>query len=226
VDTNQVLQAEGATNQLAVILINQEDGERTVIWDWDPKLLLKPEEVEREGITQAKILHLDGHHLEASILAARWAREAGVLVSLDAETVSPQTRQLVPLTQVLISDETFPRKYTGKKNLISALEIIQSQGPLLVGATLGKEGAVIMSDYQLISSPGFPVKTVDTTGAGDVFHGAFLFGLLKGWELRQTLDFANAAAAMNCRVLGGRKGIPTLAEALNFISRFTPEGHE
>jgi sugar/nucleoside kinase (ribokinase family) len=91
-------------------------------------------------------------------------------------------------------------------------------GPKLVCTTQGRHGAIAISKEDVFVSDGFPVECVDTTGAGDVFHGAFIVGLLKGWPLPEILKLSNAAAALKCRFLGGRKGIPSLQEALQFLA--------
>ena len=79
--------------------------------------------------------------------------------------------------------------------------------------TLGREGALVYHKGRFFYSPGFVVETVDTTGAGDVFHGAFAYGLLAGWDIARTLDFSNAMAALNCTALGARGGIKSQPEA-------------
>ena len=90
---------------------------------------------------------------------------------------------------------------------------MQKQTPGFLCATLGREGAVALVDGSILQVKGFEINVVDTTGAGDVFHAGFIYGLLQNWEVREILRFANAVAALKCRDLGGRRGIPTLEEA-------------
>jgi sugar/nucleoside kinase (ribokinase family) len=93
------------------------------------------------------------------------------------------------------------------------MRVLRALGPKAVVVTLGPEGCAYLEGKQPVRVSGFNVDVVDTTGAGDAFHGAYLFGLLQGWDAGETASFANAVAALNCRALGGRGGLSTLAKA-------------
>jgi ribokinase len=168
-------------------------------------------------IEEAKVLHLDGWYPEIALPAARIARDAGVLVSLDAYTVSEGMEEWVSLSDVLIANESFVWGYTGCQDLEEAACSLLSQGPRLVVATLGERGCFVATCKERFYAPGFAVDVVDTTGAGDAFHGAFLYGLLQGWDLARTARFANAVGALTCRRLGGRSSIPSLDEVEVFL---------
>ncbi|MFH1625684.1 MAG: PfkB family carbohydrate kinase [Pseudomonadota bacterium] len=219
VDASDIIVEEGSRTQFAFILVDNSTGERTIIWDRDPKLEIRPQELDRSATCSGRVLHLDGHEVPASIQAAKWAREAGIPVVLDAETVKDGTEELLFLTDILIASTTFPRILTGISDVIQALNKLKAYGSNVVCITLGKEGALAYYRGQIIKCPGFEVKALDSTGAGDVFHGAFIYGMLERWTIEETLRFANAAAAMKCRSIGGRQGIPTQVEVEEFLER-------
>ena len=99
-----------------------------------------------------------------------------------------------------------------------SLRALADAGPSRVAVTLAAEGVLGFAEGRFVRVEGFPITPVDTNGAGDVFHGACTFGELRDWPLEWTLTFANAVAAMKCRFLGGRRGIPTLPEVAEFLA--------
>jgi sulfofructose kinase len=217
VDTEGVSVVPDARNQCAFILIDEGTGERTIIWDRDSRLVMQPHEVSREIICSAKVLLVDGHDAAAAVQAARCAREGGMPVVMDAERISDATAELVSLSDVVIGEKHFPERFTGCSSLKEGLKQIAGRGPRLAGVTLGKEGAVVLYEGRFYHSPAYEVVCRDTTGAGDVFHAAFIRALFEDWDLMRCLDFANAVAALKCRDLGGRAGLPSFAEALAFM---------
>lgn len=202
-------------NQTAYILIDQPSGERTILWRRDPRLTIQPEELDRGMLAGARLLHVDGHDTAAAARLAGWAREAGIPVTADVDNIYPGLEELLAVTDHLISSESFPAAYTGLADLFPALEEIRRRHPgmQVVGATLGKDGVVALAGDRFLYSPGFRVTARDTTGAGDVFHGAYAYALLQGWSLERTLDFSNAMAGLNCQAVGARGGIASRAEA-------------
>lgn len=217
VDTEGVAVVPEARNQCAFILIDEGTGERTIIWDRDSRLSMQPHEVPREIIGSAKILLIDGHDAAAAVRAARFAREEGMPVVMDAERISDATAELVSLSDIVIGERHFPERFTGSSNLKEALKHIAGRGPRVAGVTLGKEGALVLYDGQFYHSPAYEVGCRDTTGAGDVFHAAFIRALFEDWDLMRCLDFSNAVAALKCRDLGGRAGLPSFSEAVAFM---------
>ena len=206
-------------NQFGHILVDQATGERTVFWDRDARLTVLPQELTEAAITSARALHLDGCDVEAALQAARWARRAGVLVVADLDTVYKKVERLFPYIDYLIASTKFLPTLTGRADPFQVLAHISSEHKMKApGMTLGRDGALVYHAGRFHYSPGFVVETVDTTGAGDVFHGAFIYGLLAGWPIERTLDFSNAMAALNCTALGARGGIKTQAEAEKLMS--------
>ncbi len=218
VDVSSVKIEPYATNQFALIIVDGLSGERTILWDRDERLVYRPGELQKEDICSGKILHLDGHDIEAAIQAARWAREEGIPTVLDIDKVEPLTSELIREIDFIITSARFPQLMTGISNIEKALREIQKEARGILCSTLGEKGAVALVDGEILYVEGFKIKAVDTTGAGDVFHGGFIYGLLKNWEIREILRFANAVASLKCLEIGGRKGIPTLEDARKLLS--------
>ena len=214
VDVRYTPVVRGTPNQFGYILVDQATGERTVFWDRDPRLTVTPEELTERAITSARVLHLDGCDVEACLQAAKWARRARIPVVADLDTVYKKVESLFPYIDYLIASTKFLPTLTGQADPFRVLEYIAAEYKMKApGMTLGRDGALIYEGGQFDYSPGFVVETVDTTGAGDVFHGGFIYGLLAGWGIGRILDFANAMAGLNCTAMGARGGIKTQAEA-------------
>jgi sulfofructose kinase len=205
-----VREVEGAASQVAVILLEEGVGERTILWRRDPKLQFPVEALQREMITNARVLHIDGCDSEAALQAARWAREAGLPVVIDIDEVyGESTHELLRLVDYLIAGSDFAE---------DPAELAARYGCKVVGITRGAEGAVFLDRGRLIESRAFKVPVADTTGAGDVFHGGFIYGLLQNWSLEDVIRFAHAVAAMKCMHVGARRGIPTLQQVREFLN--------
>jgi sulfofructose kinase len=214
VDVHYACVVPGTANQFGIILVDQATGERTVFWDRDARLTVTPDELTESAITSARVLHLDGCDVEASLKAARWAKRAHVIVVADLDTVYKRVERLFPYIDYLIASTKFLPTLTGRADPFQVLTHTAAQHKMKApGMTLGRDGALIYHAGRFYYSPGFVVETVDTTGAGDVFHGAFIFGLIQGWPIERILDFSNAMAALNCTALGARGGIKSQAEA-------------
>jgi sulfofructose kinase len=218
VDLSRLRVQTGACSQICMVLVEAGTGRRSILcYRAAGELVL--DEADRLYVSSARYLHLDGHHMDAAITAAGWACAAGVKVSFDANRPRPRLDELLPLVDVLIVSERFPLAYTGHEDQVRAGRRLLEMGPEIVVITLGSEGCLCLWEDRAIHVPGFQVDVVDTTGAGDAFHGAFLYGLLQGWELERTAIFANAVAAINCTRLGGRAGLPDLSEVEIFLKK-------
>lgn len=214
IDIQYATDVPGATTQFGLIIVDQATGERTVFWDRDKRLEVTPRELKSEAITSAKILHVDGCDAAACMRAARWARKAGIPVVADLDTVYKRVEQIFPLIDYLIASANFLPAVTGYNDPFLVLEYMAREYKIRApGMTLGRDGSLVYTGGRFYYSPGFVVETVDTTGAGDIFHGAFAYGLLQGWPIVQILDFSNAMAGLNCTGVGARGGIATRAEA-------------
>ena len=213
VECSGVAVVEGAETQTAFIIIDKVSGERTILWNRDERLTVTEGEVDREAVTSGRVLHLDGHDVAASIAAATFAREAGVPTVLDIDNAYPGFEGLLPLIDFIISSSSFTERVTGETDLRRGIrELARRSGSPFVAATSGRNGALAYFQGQYLHSPAFAVECKDTTGAGDAFHGGFIYGLLAGLGVEDTLRMANAVAALNCRGVGARTALPTLDE--------------
>jgi len=218
VDVSSVTIEPNATNQFAMIIVDGPTGERTILWNRDQRLMYREGELREEEVCSGKLLHLDGHDIRAALQSAKWAKEEGIPTIIDLDKVEPLTSELIKGIDFIITSSRFPTLYTGISDREKALLDLQKHTPGFLCASLGHEGAMALEDGRIIYAEGFKVKAVDTTGAGDVFHAGFIYGLLRNWEVAEILKFANAVAALKCRGLGGRRGIPSLEEAQKFLS--------
>ena len=217
-DVSSVTTEPKATNQFATIIVDGSTGDRTILWNRDERLMYREGELRKEEVCSGKILHLDGHDIHAALRCARWAREERIPTAIDLDKVEHLTPALIKEIDFIIISSRFPMMYTGISDQKKALLELQKQTSGFLCSTLGHEGAITLVNGEFLHVEGFRVNVVDTTGAGDVFHGGFIYGLLQNWEVAEILRFANAAAALKCKELGGRRGIPTLEEVKRFLS--------
>jgi sulfofructose kinase len=213
VDITHVQQRRNCPNQSAYIVIDRASGERTVFWSRPECLRIAPEEITEDQIACARILHIDGHDTPAVEHAARLARGKGIPVTVDVDTIYPGFDRVLPYVDYLVASSTFPAKWTGIPDPLAALIEIQRRHGMKVSAmTLGEFGSIAYYEGSFHYSPAYAVDCVDTTGAGDAFHGAFCYAVLQQMPLRLALEFSNAAAALNCLKIGARGGLATLEE--------------
>jgi sulfofructose kinase len=200
-------------SQSSFILVDANTGERTVLWKRDPRLELLPSDLQREWINQAKLLHVDGHDCASATQAAQWARSAGIPVTADLDNRYPGVEALLECVDYAITSHEFPARIMGQSDLLESLPAMASRfGCRVVAATLGADGVLAWEGERFHYSPAFDLQPVDTTGAGDVFHAAFAYGLLNGQDLPRILEFSCAAAGLSCLGMGARGGIPTIEE--------------
>ena len=219
VESSGVMVVEDTESQIAYIVVDQPSGERTVIWHRDERLMIGADEVNQTAVTSGRALLLDAHNVAASIAAARCARAAGIPTVLDIDNIYPGSEELLPLIDFLISSTSFPLRMTDEPDLRAALKKLQDKtGSLFVAATLGRDGVLAYFKGEYIHESAFSVDCKDTTGAGDAFHGGFMYGLLAGLSVEETLRFANAVAGLKCRAIGARTALPTLAEVNQLLA--------
>lgn len=218
VNIDHVHQRVNCPNQSAYIIIDQATGERTVLWSRPDCLALTPEEITSDQIACARLLHIDGHDTKAVEHASRIAKQNGIPVTVDVDTIYAGFDRVLPLIDYLIASSEFPARWTGIEDPFTALQTIREKhGMKLAAMTLGAHGALALVDGRFHYSPAFVVNCVDTTGAGDVFHGAFCYAVLQEMPIDEALEFSNAMAALNCTAIGARGGIATLDQARELI---------
>jgi sugar/nucleoside kinase (ribokinase family) len=218
---------EGATNQLAFIVIDARSGERTIIWDRDDRLSYRADEVSIELASRGRVLHLDAHDPPACAALARAARDSGAIITADIDNIYEGVQDLLPLIDVLITSSEFPNRLTGISDLRTALSEMKSlYGCPIVGATLGDRGAIVYCEDEFIESRAFAVPggCRDTTGAGDAFHAGFIYAMFAEEDVEGCMKTANAVAALKCRELGGRPALPSANELKQFLSESRPAG--
>ena len=222
VDTGHAPERAAGEQPCAVILVDEPTGQRSILYERGDLQDLAPAEVPAGLVTSARALHLDGVYPEAACHAAEMARQAGVVVSFDggAGVDWDGTEGLLSLVDLMVVARRFAEEMTGLSDPLEAGQsLLESYEPRQVVITDGVRGswcwetvqgtAGSRTGSQSIHQPALAVDVVDTTGAGDVYHGAYLYAFLQGWPARRCLAFAAATAALKCQELGGRAGIPT-----------------
>ncbi len=213
IDLTHVQRRSHCANQSAYIIIDQSTGERTVFWNRPECLAMAPEEITPDQIACTRLLHIDGHDTPAVARAASLARAHHIPVTLDVDTIYPGLENVLPNVDYLIAASEFPGRWTRIEDPFRALEKIQNDYGMKVAAmTLGAHGALARVDGEFVYSPAFVINCIDTTGAGDVFHGAFCYAVLEDMPIDRALEFSNAMAALNCLGLGARGHIGELEE--------------
>ena len=221
---SQVILIPGGISPQSLILVDG-GGERTVLCRRDERVTLKAADLDRAWITQARALHVDGYDTEAATQAAMWARAAGIPVIADLDELYPGIEKLLRYVDYLIVSRDIPSRLTHEPDLEQALRQMHRRfGCRLAAATLGHEGALAWDGLRCHQTPAYQVNVVDTTGAGDIFHAGFIYGLLQDWPLARQLDFACAAAAINCMAVGARGGIQPIDEIEAFMA--TADRHQ
>jgi sulfofructose kinase len=223
--------ASGCQSQSSYILVDEDTGERTVLWKRDPRLELLPSEIQRDWVVQARLLHVDGHDCAGATRAAQWAREANLPVTADLDNRYPGVEALLEIVDYAITSRDFPARLCGENDFFVSLPAMASRfGCRLTAVTLGALGVLAWDRTRFHYCPAFDLKPVDTTGAGDVFHAAFAFALLRGYELPRALEFSCAAAGLACMGVGARGGIASLEKIEELIRKgrrgavaYTPE---
>lgn len=207
-----LIQVPGAMSPKSTILVDW-DGERTVLCRRDERMNLRPEELDRDWIVNARCLHVDGYDTAAACLAATWAQEAGIPVVADLDEIYDGVEALIRKVDYLIVSRDFPRKLMAEDNLQRALRAMHSHfGNRMTASTLGADGVLAWDGEEFHHNPAYCVPVADTTGAGDIFHAGFIYGLLQDWPTQRGLDFSCAAAALNCMASGARGGIRNVQE--------------
>ncbi len=218
IDTAGLVTRQHACSQTAFIAVEKGSGRRTIFWRRPSGAELRPVEVGGAWLDECRFLLLDGLMAEASLNAARQARARGIPVMLDAGRLRPGMLEIAWECSHLVASEHFarelgwdgvPEHFTGQAERL---------GAPAVTVTLGERGSVTWANGDIIRVPAFQVPVADTTGAGDVFHGGYIYGLIQGWALRESIIFASAVAALKCTRVGGRAGIPTLPEVVQFLA--------
>ncbi len=219
VDTSNVKIEKGGSFS-SYILINESNSTRTcIVYRGDlPPLSLNEQQI--SAVENAKILMVDGNELSAAIKAAKAAKNSGTKVLYDAGGLYKGVETLLPYADILIPSEEFALGFTGEKSAEEAAKKLYSQfNSDVVVITQGKEGGICYDGKSIEKYSAFVVNVVDSNGAGDVFHGAFAFAQVMGFDYYKSCIFSSATSALKCTKLGARAGTPTYTEVIDFLRR-------
>jgi sugar/nucleoside kinase (ribokinase family) len=223
VDLSRLVRRDGPEDQVMLVYVHEETGERVFAGVRSGnRQPIRPKELDKAYIASADYLHIDDllHH-EATLQAVRWMQEAGKTVVMDGSRTNGPIRdghrELIPYVDVLITGEGFARALTGIDDIWQAGQAVLDLGPRIFVETVGEQGSYSITRDEQFHTPAFEVNVVDTTGAGDVFHGAYIVAMMHGWTPRQCALFSTAVSAIKCTKLGGRAGIPTFEQTMTFL---------
>jgi sugar/nucleoside kinase (ribokinase family) len=206
-------------NPHALILVDESSGERMVLWDRDEDLAMRPAEYPLDLVGSARVVHVDDTDQTASIAVALAARALGVPVTSDIDRLTDLTEELIAAVSLPMFAEHVPAALTGEPDPERALRKLRRTHDGILCVTLGPRGAMLLVGDTLYAEPAPVIEAVDTTGAGDVFRGGFVYAWLRGDTPDDILRFANAAAATSCTRIGAIAGVPTLQDALGMFER-------
>ncbi|MBI5155287.1 hypothetical protein HZA57_08615 [Candidatus Poribacteria bacterium] len=207
VDTSRIVRTPAVPTRRAHILVCRASGTRTIVGTRPPGHELAPGSVPLSILDGAGLLHLDGYHSDVALELAAEAKRRGIPVMWDASRVPPNFEELLALADYLVACEDFAHAVSRD------LEALHN-GRAMTAITRGPNGVDAIAGDQHVRQAALPAHVVDTTGAGDIFHAALDFAILRAWAPRSALRFAAAAGALACRTLGSMPSIPELHEVL------------
>lgn len=210
IDCSGLIHQPDRISPMSFVAVHRETGRRTIFWTGGSISPLLAEDVDLSVLDGADLLLMDGHQPDGQLALALEARKRGIPVLLDAGSHRDGMEELVKVSTAVVASERYSADLGGSAD--RALTAIADLGPQTVVITLGEDGSVGREGDRAEVVAPYPVEVVDTTGAGDVYHGAFAYGLLQGWKLRARMEFAGCAASLKCRELGGRAALPGLDE--------------
>jgi sulfofructose kinase len=221
VNTDHIKINIGRNSSSAAILVRKNDGARTIIFSPGNSPDFSEEEITPDLVSQTKYIHINGRHFGACLHACKIARKAGTKISFDggSHRFREELKQIIPLTDICVVAKEFAQSYSGTTEIEEAAKTILKWGPEIVIVTDGLNGSFLFTkEINNYHQKAFVVeKTIDTTGCGDSYHGAFLFGLCKGFDLLESMKIASAVAAINSTKLGGRAALPNFNELNKFL---------
>lgn len=216
--TEYITVLSGYRSFTSVIWLSEESASRTCVFDRGDLPALRLSEQARLAIADAFLLMVDGNDMDAAVEAAGLAREHGTAVLYDCGGLYPGVERLLALTDVMIPSEEFALGHTGEKSAEAAAEKLFSlYSPRVVVITQGSRGGLIYDGESFRRYPVYPVAVKDSNGSGDVFHGAFAFGLTQGYSYEKCARFSSAVSALKCTGVGARESVPSLERVKEFL---------
>ncbi len=219
----KVITYPGESSAITVVLVHAGTGRRSFIHykgvNAKPRL-----DLQEFDFSEVSHLLLDGFFFDTAMEAAREARRLNIttVTDMSPRTRNPNLPEYLNLIDYPVLSELFLCPYTNIQNPLEAGKSIIQQGNKSLIVTCGEKGSYIITHEGTEHLPTYPIQMVDSTGAGDVFHGGFIFALWKGYSVSDSVRFASACAALNCTRIGGQKGIPDYIEVCNFLLQQNP----
>ena len=209
VATDLIEVKDGYRSFASVLWLCADSATRTCVFDKGDLPALVLNGTQRAAIREASLLMVDGNELEAAVEAATIARENGVRVLYDCGGLYAGVERLLARTDIMIPSEEFALGHTGCETAEAAARALYDQyAPEVVVITQGKRGGILYDGKTVKPYPIYPAEVVDSNGSGDVFHGAFAAGLLKGYAFETCCHFASAVSAIKCTGVGARESVP------------------
>ncbi len=220
VDTSLITTLSGYRSFTSVIWLSEESASRTCVFDRGDLPPLSLSEDARRAIREADLLMVDGNDMDAAVEAARLAKESGTTVLYDCGGLYPGVARLLALTDIMIPSEEFALGHTGESSAEAAAEkLFKLYSPRVVVITQGSRGGLIYDGKDILRYPVFSVEVKDSNGSGDVFHGAFAFGLTKGYSYEACARFSSAVSAIKCMGIGARESVPNFETVKKYLQK-------
>ena len=218
VDTSLIDVKEGYRSFASVLWLCVDSATRTCVFDKGDLPALTLNEEQKKAIAEAEILMVDGNELDAAVEAAKIARENGTKVLYDCGGLYPNVDKLLALTDIMIPSEEFALGHTGCDNAYDAAKkLFELYSPKIVVVTQGKRGGIIFDGKNATEYPIYPAEVVDSNGSGDVFHGAFAAGVIKGFDYEKCCHFSSAVSAIKCTGVGARESVPSFETVKEYM---------
>lgn len=216
VDTAGLLVRQGASSSMATVLSDAESCGRCIAWQPGTAPVLSIEEIPKPYFTDTKYFFIAGTS-PLALECARRARAAGAKVLVDLDHEMDNVEECLATTDILVASEFVYERLCPGVPPQEACQALAAKGPQIAVFTFGEKGCAGFGPEGGFHLPAYNVRAVDTVGAGDVFHGAFVAGLLQGKSAQETARFASAVSAIKCTRIGGRAGIPNRETTLHFM---------
>lgn len=218
VSTDGIVRVNGGCSPFSFIHVDEKTGERTIFHRPGSGLDRGIERLDLSGLLTAQALLVDDVYPSLSISAAKAARANSIPVVADMAS-GQANAEVLRHVDLLVAPKHFASERGLQDDLPKALDKIHELGPTTAVITLGSEGCIFSDKSGIGRCKPFAVDVVDTTGAGDAFHGAFTYGVARGWDTARCAEFASAVAAIKCTKPGGRSGLPSLPHTIEFLKQ-------
>lgn len=218
VGTDNITVKSGYRSFTSVIWLSKETSSRTCVFDKGDLPPLELNASQKETIKNADLLMVDGNEMDAAVEAAQIARENGTKVLYDCGGLYDGVEKLLALTDIMIPSEEFSLGHTGCATAEEAAKkLFETYNPEIVVITQGKRGGIIYDGQKVVNYPIYPAKVVDSNGSGDVFHGAFAAGVIKGFDYLKCCHFSSAVSGLKCTGIGARESVPDFDTAKKYL---------